>query len=618
MRKIIKAISLTAAVLVAGSCVFMPIMAESAPDTDNYVVNEVLLGQKNGNSVEPETFEDYTISSSEWSGTLTDMSIKENDAVTPNCGVAPISGKAISFKNRTQALRAFSSPVTTGLVVFSADYAQGTRIKSFSLVDSQGNKVVKVGYDLDATGAKTVNMIYVNGESVFSTYMRTTRTEQMSVKDMVLDIDKDTISFTVWFSVREGTTEYWRSESKTITGVSLDDVAGLLISGDGASYGGFVDNIALYSMSYDENAPTPSPTSEPTPAPEPQMVFDLDFNDRSVTPNIGAATEGTNKGLYAKSYDGSMAYKFNTSYFKPTAENGAPLLTGLKEFTVSYWANTGTSVGWTLFAAPNTNKQSLRYETYIGILDNNTEITVERYLNNGSRPTNAKASGLKNGWKHIVMVQREKTSELYVDGVRVSSVSSDADVDAILGESPIIQVGKGNWSGGEYATGLIDNYHIYNYALSQSEITAIHDAEVPPPKVVWDTKVDSIKVGKGDEATGTLRFLASVTDAGGYDISKGEYGFVFVNFEPGTVLNNYLGRKDIPEFSEDTGAAYIMKSIASSGLSVNKTYYADITNISSSVSKIGFYAVPYVKLEDGTVMYGQPFTAKKFNWISNY
>ena len=346
-----------------------------------------------------------------------------------------------------------------------------------------------------------------------------------------------------------------------------------------------------------------------------QMIFDIDFNDQSVTPNKGAATEGSKNGLYAESYDGTLAYKFNSSYFKPTADDGTPLLTGLEEFTVSYWADMGTKVGWSFFAAPNTDVQSLRNETYIGILDNNTEITVERYRNTGSRPSNAAKKGLKEGWKHVVMVQRSGQSEFYVDGELISKVSSSYSVSSILGDNSIIQVGKGNWSKGEYATGLIDNYHIYNYALSAEEIGKLHTDEMPAPEIIWNTGVDSIRTSWLNNTTGTLRFLASISDANGYDISKGEYGFIFANFEEETVSNDYMGKKDIPSFTGESDAKYTVKKVAASGLAENKTFFVDIKGIPSDVSKIGIYAVPYVVLEDGTFMYGQPFTAKKFNWV---
>ncbi len=363
--------------------------------------------------------------------------------------------------------------------------------------------------------------------------------------------------------------------------------------------------------------------SESEATSDAQMIFDVDFNDETVMPNKGAATEGTNSGTYVESYDGTMAYQFNTSYFKPTAEDGSALLTGIDEFSVTYWANMGTVNGWTFYAAPDTAKQTLRSEKYIGIRDNGNAVLSERYNNSGVRPANIYVENLTDGWKHVAMVQSADKYELYINGQLISTLESEVDIAAMLGDASVIQAGKANWGNGEYATGIIDNYHIYNYALSAEEVGTLYANEyvappTPVPAVEWDTAVDSIKTGNGDTAKGTLRFLASVSDDNGYDISNGEYGFIFVNFEPDTVKNDYMGETEIPVFTNELSenTKFTVESIAQSGLQKDTTYYMDIEDIPLSVSKIGVYAVPYVTLEDGFVIYGPPFTAEKFNWIA--
>ena len=328
-----------------------------------------------------------------------------------------------------------------------------------------------------------------------------------------------------------------------------------------------------------------------------QIIFDIDFDDATMTAAVGAATEGSNKGTYAVSFNGTMAYQFNSSYFKPTAKDGTPLLTGLDEFTVSYWAKTESSTrNWTLFAAPDTSTQSYQKEKYIGLRDNGTNILSERYNNNGSRPSNIDVSGLKYGWKHIVLVQKQGSFELYINGELGRSQTSSYSVSGILGDNSVIQVGKGNWESGEYASGVIDNYKIFNYALDADEIESIYNDECTPV-FEWETAVDSVKTGEGDSASGTLRFLAAVMDDNSFDISKGEYGFVFVN----------VGTDNVKYF---TGSG------ARSGLNTKKAYYIDIVNIPLSVTKVGFYAVPYVTLENGYVVYGPSFAASELNWVA--
>ena len=284
-------------------------------------IDEVLIGTVDGDTVLPETFDDYTISEDEWSGELSGMAIAESEAAVPNCGVAPVSGKAICFKRDAAAMRSFKEPVKNGQVVFSADYAQGTRIKSMSLVDSSGDQVVKIGYDQDSNSAANNNILFINGESVLLTYMLSSRTEQMSVKDMIIDVDEGTISYTVSYSVRDGGENKWVTENNTVEGLRIRDIAGLLISGEGASYDGYADNIVLYSMTpkespaeTDEPEPTqstePEETDEPEPTqstmPEEELSADAELETDGFKPGGTARAEVSLKNTSKYSRDVSI------------------------------------------------------------------------------------------------------------------------------------------------------------------------------------------------------------------------------------------------------------------------------------------------------------------------
>ncbi len=47
-------------------------------------------------------------------------------------------------------------------------------------------------------------------------------------------------------------------------------------------------------------------------------------------------------------------------------------------------------------------------------------------------------------------------TELYIDGMKVSEVSSEDTVSEILGRNGTAYIGKANWGNGEYYHGLID------------------------------------------------------------------------------------------------------------------------------------------------------------------
>ena len=160
-----------------------------------------------------------------------------------------------------------------------------------------------------------------------------------------------------------------------------------------------------------------------------------------------------------------------------TRNNGSSLLSGLDEFTVSYWAYPDQSRNgeWAYFIAPNTNGQTYLSEKYLGTSHNNGTITAERYNNNGSRPASATATGSLNEWHHVAVVYKNGVTELYLDGKLADSESSSVQIRNLLGYNSVFQVGKGNWGYGEYYHGYLDEFAVFNTALSSEEVAKVCD-----------------------------------------------------------------------------------------------------------------------------------------------
>lgn len=161
------------------------------------------------------------------------------------------------------------------------------------------------------------------------------------------------------------------------------------------------------------------------------------------------------------------------NYLTVTGENGS-LLTGLDEFTISFWVNpTAGSTSWAYYAAPNNNGQTYQQEKYIGWMHSGNGYTAERYNNNGSRPaavTNGSASPAGE-WKHVAVVYHQNNTEVYIDGELSGSAASAVDLTNMLGNNSIFQIGRANWGGGEGFTGYIDEFSVYDYALGAEEIS---------------------------------------------------------------------------------------------------------------------------------------------------
>ncbi|WP_101808962.1 chitobiase/beta-hexosaminidase C-terminal domain-containing protein [Paenibacillus pasadenensis] len=186
---------------------------------------------------------------------------------------------------------------------------------------------------------------------------------------------------------------------------------------------------------------------------------------------------------YEDSYEGGgkAANLSNNFWLELTKQDGTPLLAGMEEITVSYDSKPDGGSTWAFFAAPNAETQNYLAEHYIGILDRPGFVGVERFNNNGSRPEAAEAETSATRWKHVDVVITMTETKLFVDGTLKSTVTSPYPMSSVLTESGgILQLGKGNWGGGEYFAGLIDNFKMYSRALSEQELLENRLTSAPP------------------------------------------------------------------------------------------------------------------------------------------
>ena len=171
---------------------------------------------------------------------------------------------------------------------------------------------------------------------------------------------------------------------------------------------------------------------------------------------------GTNKALYLNGSD---------AFLNVTGADGGSLLTGKDNITISYDAMPEKAEkSWTVFAAPNADRQNYQQEHYLGVLHTSSKIQVERYHNSGKRPGNNLEQSVNNEWMHVDIVVSENQTQLYVNGEMKKKSDSTYKLSDILGSSGVFQIGKGNWESGEYYKGLIDNYRIYDGLLSEQAI----------------------------------------------------------------------------------------------------------------------------------------------------
>lgn len=156
------------------------------------------------------------------------------------------------------------------------------------------------------------------------------------------------------------------------------------------------------------------------------------------------------------------------SWLDIVGDDGKNILSGKDTVTISYFSRPDKqNTNWSIFAAPNENTQVWGQENYLGVLDNPGSMRVERYKA-GRFPTveqNTKAGE----WKHVAIVVEEDKTTLYING-EAAEADSSVKLSEILGEDGIFQIGKGNWESGEFYKGCIDEFTVYDKALTAEEI----------------------------------------------------------------------------------------------------------------------------------------------------
>ncbi|MDR2253807.1 MAG: family 43 glycosylhydrolase, partial [Bifidobacteriaceae bacterium] len=296
------------------------------------------------------------------------------------------------------------------------------------------------------------------------------------------------------------------------------------------------------------------------------------------------------------------AAKTSSSFWlSATKTDGTALLAGLTEVTISYDSVAGdTATGWVFFADRTTAAPSYRNEHYIGVLDLPGSVTVERYNNSGQRieTGNAASTRADTGWKHVDAVFTASQTLLYLDGVLVGQNSgSVADLTAVLGASGgIFQIGKGNWESGEYNTGLVDNFQIYNRALTAAEIS----------EIAWEREQAGLATfGLGDLSGVVRDIVLPATGPFGTPItwSSSEEGAIAVD---GTVTRPGAGEADVDVTLTATlthGEATVTKSFYATVLSLDAGTPAVVIDNLCLTQRTSYYATYYERPSGSNTKY---------------
>lgn len=149
-----------------------------------------------------------------------------------------------------------------------------------------------------------------------------------------------------------------------------------------------------------------------------------------------------------------------------TNDEGTGVLDGVKEFTVSYdsFSNGGWFDAWVFYAD---GKGDTSTNSYISIREESqTAIKAGR-----SGEDFSVDSGSAGAWKHVDVVFGQHKTEIYVNGQMMGSCENNVTPIECIGNETDVRIGDSNFAG-ESWIGMLDNFKIYDYALTAEEIAS--------------------------------------------------------------------------------------------------------------------------------------------------
>jgi hypothetical protein len=209
-------------------------------------------------------------------------------------------------------------------------------------------------------------------------------------------------------------------------------------------------------------------------------VFDI-FNDNSAVAlyrfEYSANDDG---GLHNGVWSGTEAYD-NGKFSKVASLNGSSYISigdsnflniGTNPYSFSFWVN---------FSSINSNENAFlgKYDSdagsltleylddskkFVGYADSNTQIVFSDALSNGL---------VTGTWYHIVFVVEQDNYRCYLNGEKLPVTLNGNNFNVSKSITPII--GNYSSSGSGDINGLIDQFRIFNRALSDNEVNILYN-----------------------------------------------------------------------------------------------------------------------------------------------
>lgn len=217
------------------------------------------------------------------------------------------------------------------------------------------------------------------------------------------------------------------------------------------------------------------------------------------------------------------------------------LMVSVNDFTVAGWVKLNAASTWARifdFGSGQTNYM------FLSPVSGNNTVRYAIRVNGGTEQQINSTSPLPAGeWHHVAVTLSGSLGTLYVDGVAVGTNSGMSNKPSALGVTSLNYIGRSQFSSDPYLNSIIDEFRIYNRALSATELNAVYTQYAPPlaptnlvvttsnskPALNWtaSTGATGYNVKRANTLAGPYTNIATVSSANYTDSSAADCATYF-------------------------------------------------------------------------------------------
>lgn len=180
---------------------------------------------------------------------------------------------------------------------------------------------------------------------------------------------------------------------------------------------------------------------------------------------------------------------------------------GKEGVTVSYWENGADNTNsWPFFCKNNATQAGAR--NYLGIISKNTLIHVEKQF---GKNTYVEVSAPVKTWRHVAVVFQQSGASVYINGEYVNKLNQTTGLTDILGTEPDTYLGLAPWGSGEGSNMYMDEFRMYDSALTEEQIALDYNREIAGEKAPDPAEIVSLEASAGAVSGNTVGLTQSIT-----------------------------------------------------------------------------------------------------------